>query len=148
MVVDLLSNNRRCLLALGVSLLASTSYASQFLAIRQGSTLGNASFSIVDTITDETIQTSDLSFPYQYPHIEATANSNDNLYYVVSYPLDDPNGSAHLYELDSDLNLNKEWIQPAGGLMFFDLQYSTLQNQLYGIAVNGKLSIYIHFNMF
>jgi hypothetical protein len=125
-------------------LLLGSASASQFLAVRQASTLGNASFSIVDTSYDQTVKTSDLSFAYKAPHVEATA-TDENTYYVVSYPLDDPNGVAHMWEFDEDLDVLKEWVQPAGGLSYFDLQYSSIQKKLFGIAVNGTYGRVISF---
>jgi hypothetical protein len=118
-------------------LFLSTVSASEFLTIRQQDS-GYCEITLMESNNvDNTIDaTSSLSFQYQTPLVETTSTDIGS-YYVVSYPSDDPNGAAHLWELNSNLTVQNEWIQPANGLSFFDLQYSTIQSKLFGIAVNG-----------
>lgn len=117
-------------------LISTTVTASNFISIRQQSSDGNATFSLIDSEDGSTVATSSLSFAYNRPLVEVTATDDSN-FYVVSFPSDDPNGATHLWELSSKLAVKKQWTQPKGGLEFFDLQYSSLQSELFGIAVNG-----------
>jgi hypothetical protein len=131
---------------------AMVSAKHNVLVVQQVDPIGPATFSLHNTSGD-LVATSDFQVAYSRPLIEATA-TDSNTYYVVGFPNDDPDGSAHLYEFgqniddESDLTLMKEWVQPAGGLAFFDLQFSSLQQQLFGIAVNGTYGRVIsHFDI-
>jgi hypothetical protein len=131
-----MKNRMPSVLYLYLLLSATTATASNFLSIRQQSSVSNATISLVDSSDGSIVATSTLSFAYKRPSIEATATDDSN-YYIVGFPTDDPNGAAHLWELTSKLIVKNEWVQSENGLVFFDLQYSSIQSQLFGIAVNG-----------
>jgi len=102
-----------------------------FFAVLQDQT-GEATLSLF-SLAGEVIRTSSLHFVFRFPLVEATADPVQHQIYLVAFPNSEP--GAVLYILDEQLNVASTIKSP--DLIFFDLQYSTSQNAIYGIAVNG-----------
>lgn len=71
------------------------------------------------------------AFQFYWPSIEMTSNTKDKEVYVVAFVDTSPN--PILYLLNSTLQVQFQW--DTIPYWFFDLQYSTSQNTLYGVYV-------------
>ena len=109
------------------------------LVIRQVES--EALVSQVSAITGSVMATSNVSWDYTAPLVEATYDTRHHWYYVVTYPnpaqLSPESGSgASVYVFDEDLHLVKLYEPKV--LPLFDLQWNARDETLYGIAVTSQ----------
>lgn len=74
------------------------------------------------------------AYPFSWPLVEMTHNTKSQEVYIITYPDNAP--GAVLYLLDSDLQLKFTWDSVA--YSYFDLQYSSKQDSLFGIYVSSS----------
>ena len=84
-----------------------------------------------DTHSGQLLATSNETFSFSWPLVEMTWDANTGNVYTVTYP-SDADGPV-LYLMDSNLDLIYEWLYTP--FSFFDLQYSPVQDAVYGILV-------------
>lgn len=103
------------------------------LVVEQTPSTGEAKLRLLSSVTGETLATSSVTFHYPAPLVETTVDPTTGEFYLVTYPTEAK--GAVLFELDSSLNL-KQKLEPSE--QFFDLQYSTGMETLYGIFVSSR----------
>jgi hypothetical protein len=101
--------------------------------VEQAPSTQKASLHLLST-TGKRLETSKLTFTYPAPLVETTVNPTTGEYYIITYPTSAK--GAVLYELGSDLHLQRQWDSPP--FQFFDLQFCLQQNTLFGIYVSSR----------
>lgn len=120
------------ILTLGSAL--SNDLTSQSLVVVRQDEKSNGHIEALDPTIGLTIAKSNLApFPFTFPLAEMTMNKNTNDIYIVTYPTGQSGPS--LYRLDK--NLQVAYSYPPSSQSFFDLQYSPLQDYMFGILVTS-----------
>lgn len=123
----------KCQLVAFLGLSSVVTVFSSFFAVRQdGNGVGHVAS--MNTFTgDIAKESNDTNFQFSWPLVEMTTDRTHNNIYIITYPASYP--GPVLYKLNSNLEQTHAWTNV--DYSFFDLQYASQQNTLYGIKVTS-----------
>jgi hypothetical protein len=93
----------------------------------------NGIVQLYDVVTGQFLRQSPLNWQFDWPYVQMTTDTDTQETYIVTYPY--AASGPVLYQFDHELNVLNEWNTTT--YSFFDLQYSTNAQTLYGIKVTG-----------
>ena len=114
-------------IALALSLISGS---SNIVVVRQEQSR-QGFIELVNSSNGEPTLKSGLNFTFAWPYVQMTADTNTDTAYLTAFP--DGNSYPVLYKLNSNLELTYSWTHAT--FTWWDLQYSPLQDTLYGILV-------------